>query len=178
MRLKTAFIICFVILFTASTAMAVPTNITVRVRAKDSKFIGTSVGGALVTIKDADTGKILAEGITVGTTGNTERIMITPAKRGVPLSDETSAKFTATIDINEPIHIEVRAYGPLSLRKSANTVSVTQLVFPGKHIISGDALMLELPGLIVDVVNPPGTVFIPEKNRVTLVEIQANVFML
>lgn len=49
---------------------AQPTKITVRAKAKDAKFIGTSVGGALILIRNADTGELLASGRTEGSTGN------------------------------------------------------------------------------------------------------------
>ena len=45
-----------IILICATSVMAVPTNVTVRVRTKDAKFMGSSIGGALITIRDADTG--------------------------------------------------------------------------------------------------------------------------
>jgi hypothetical protein len=123
-------------------------------REKDAKFLGTSMGGASVHIKDAQTGELLATGLTVGGTGDTARIMKTPVRRGVPLSDASAAKFTATIDIDEPHLIEVSAYGPMANPQAANAVSATQWVVPGKHITGGDAWMLELPGFAVDVMAP------------------------
>lgn len=113
--MKTLFI-TVVSLILAGTALAVPTDITVRVKSKDAKFVGSSMGGTLVTIKNVDTGELLAKGVTAGTTGNTDTIMKNPIKRGVPISDEKSAKYTATIDISEPTLVEVRAYGPLGQR--------------------------------------------------------------
>ena len=133
---------------------AVPTHITVKVKTKDAKFIGTSMGGALVTIKNVDTGELLAKGVTQGSTGNTKLIMKSDWKRGVPISTG-AAEFKATIDIDEPTLIEVSAYGPLAQRQSANKVTVTQWVVPGKDIVEGDALMVEVPGLVVDVLSPP-----------------------
>ena len=72
------------LLFISTSATAVPTHITVRVKTKDAKFIGTGIGGALVTIKDAETGEFLAKGVTEGTSGNTSLIMKTPKARGRP----------------------------------------------------------------------------------------------
>jgi len=138
----------------ASTALAVPTQITVRVKAKDAQFVGTSMGGVLVTIKDVRTGKVLARGNTAGGTGSSEKIMIAPRARSVPMSDGNSAKFAASIDIEEPTLIEVTAYGPLGHVNSANKVTATQWVVPGKGISEGDAWLLELPGYVVDVQEP------------------------
>ena len=144
-----------IILYANATTLAIPTTITVRVKSKDAKFVGTSMGGALITIEDVDTGKLLAKGTTTGTTGNTSTIMKTPITRGMPISDEKSSKYTATIDIDEPTLVKVTAYGPLAQRQSANKVSATQWVIPGKHITGGDAWMMELPGFVVDILTPP-----------------------
>lgn len=143
-----------IVIAAAPVALAVPTQITVRVKTKDAKFLGTSMGGARVTITDVQTGELLATGHTAGDTGNTARIM-SPSTRHEPLSDETAAHFTTTIELDEPRLLEVTAYGPLANLQAANTVSATQWVVPGKHITGGDAWMLELPGFVVDVLAPP-----------------------
>jgi len=36
----------------------------VRVLGKDSKFVGSSMGGARVILRDAETGEMLAQGVT------------------------------------------------------------------------------------------------------------------
>ena len=95
-----------------SAAKAEPTEIVVRVMAKDAKFIGTETGGAEITLRDADTGEVLAHGLTAGATGNTPKIMTSGHARRDVLSDETSAKFTTTIDIQRPRRISVTAVGP------------------------------------------------------------------
>jgi hypothetical protein len=46
----------------ALTARAEPTQLEVRVISKGAKFVGTSMGGVLITIRNADTGELLAEG--------------------------------------------------------------------------------------------------------------------
>ncbi len=143
------------VVFVWGTAQATPTDITVRVKTKDAKFLGSSMGGALITLTNADTGELLAKGVTAGGTGNTKLIMKTPVTRGVPIADEKAAKFAATIDIDEPTLIKVTAFGPLCQRQAANTVSATQWVVPGKHITAGNGWMLEMPGVIVDVLSPP-----------------------
>ena len=102
--------------------------------------------------------------------------MKTPIIQGMSISNDKSAKFTATLDIDEPTYIEITAYGPLAQRKSANRISVTQWVIPGKHIIEGDAMMLELPGLVVDVQSPP--THIKLEGLPQEVKIEANIAML
>jgi len=155
MKTRSIFLGLLVVLLTVTPTLAVPTDITVRVRAKDAKFVGDTMGGARVTIRDAETGELLAKGVTTGTTGDTSLIMKIVNPRGKPISDEKAAKFTATIDIDEPRLIEVSAYGPLANLQAANRVSATQWVVPGKHITGGDAWMIELPGFVVDVQAPP-----------------------
>lgn len=175
MRLNVIFAVLLAMLFAATTALAVPTHITVRVKTKDAKFLGTSMGGALVTITNAQTGEQLAKGVTEGSTGNTGLIMIRPHERGIPLSDERSAKYAATIDIDEPTQIAVTAQGPLSEPHAINTVQATQWVMPGKHINKGDALMLELPGLMVKLMSPvKGKTY----NKTDNIEIQTTVRMM
>ena len=143
------------VLFTYVTSHATPTTITVRVISKGAKFVGTSMGGAHITIRNNITRELLASGTTQGSTGNTEMIMKAAANRNSILSDDTSAKFTATIDITEPTWIEVTAFGPEAQLQSANRVSSTQWVIPGKHIDGGDAWLLELSGFAVDILSPP-----------------------
>ena len=49
-----------------AVADVVPTDIVVRAKARDAKFIGSSIGGAFIRIREADTGKVLAEGLLYG----------------------------------------------------------------------------------------------------------------
>jgi len=176
MKTKLIFLWLLIVIFSATTALAIPTNITVRVKTKDAKFLGTSMGGAQITIRDVFTGELLAKGRTVGTTGKTNRIMKAPVLRGKPISDETSAKLTVTIDINEPRFIEVTAYGPLGNLQAANRASATQWVVPGKHITGGDAWMIELPGFVVDVQAPP--THIKLKGIPQAIKIETNVILM
>jgi hypothetical protein len=57
-------------LFIASSLWATETTIIIRAKAKDAKFIGSSIGGAHVVVKHQLTGEILAQGKTEGSTGN------------------------------------------------------------------------------------------------------------
>jgi hypothetical protein len=84
--------------------------------------------------------------------------MKSPASRGIPLSDESTSKFTTTIDIDEPRFIEVTAYGPMAKLQAANKISATQWIVPGKHVTGGDAWIMELPGFVVDVQSLPATI--------------------
>ena len=133
----------------AGESLAEPTHITVRVIAKNAQYVGDLIEGAFVTIADADSGEMLAQGKTIGNAGNPKRTMQTPRKRGEPMAAEGDAKFVATLDIDEPRFLQVTAVGPLDERFSANRASATQWIVPGKHITGGDGWVLELAGLLV-----------------------------
>jgi hypothetical protein len=138
----------------SSPALAEQTKVTVRVISKGAKFIGDSMGGVAIKITDADTGEVLAAGTTKGNTGDTKRIMSAAPRKGETLATPGAAEFTATLNLEEPRRIQVTATGPEAQRQSAATVSSTQWVVPGKHIVEGDAWLLEMPGLSVSVLSP------------------------
>ncbi|TRO65753.1 hypothetical protein FGM01_07500 [Christiangramia sabulilitoris] len=145
------FILSF--LYLPTQAFSQETSVMIRAKAKDAKFIGSSIGGAKVLVKETLTGKILAEGITTGSTGNTEKIMKLDHKRGVDLSDNETAGFLAKLEIDEPKFVTVEVFGPVN-KKQAVVLSSTQLwVIPGKNI-TGDGIVLEIPGFIVDILSP------------------------
>jgi hypothetical protein len=153
-----------------------PTEVAVRVIGKDSKFIGTEMGGMRITLRDAHTGEFLATGVTVGGTGDTKRIMQPQGGRRARLADDTAAKFTATLDLGEPRLIEAEAYGPLAQLQAAHRVLSTQWVVPGRSLAGGDGWVLELPGFVVDVLAPPAHVRLPSGSRE--IELQATVTMM
>ena len=74
-------------------------KITVRVIARDGKFLGDDIGGARVTIRDAGTRQLLAEGITRGTSGpNGSRGMrCVSLRRGQPAPNAGASEFTASL---------------------------------------------------------------------------------
>ncbi len=140
-------------LFFSLSLHATETLLTVRVKARDAKFIGSSIGGAMVVVKDALTGEVLDRGKTRGSTGNTNLIMNVPYKRGSRISDDSAASFEALINIDEPTFITVEVHAPYN-RKQARVMSSTQLwMIPGKDI-TGEGLIIEVPGFVVDVVGP------------------------
>jgi len=129
------------------------TILTVRVKARDAKFIGSSIGGAEVFVRDARTGELLTSGTTKGSTGNTSLIMKTPLERGMRLSDEQTASFVATLDIDDPLLLTIEAFAPRNQRQAVAQASVQIWLIPGKHI-EGDGIVLELPGFVIDVLAP------------------------
>jgi len=147
------------LLLLPTVALATETRLVVRARARDGKFVGTSMGGALVVLRDAQTGQVLASGLTAGSTGNTQTLMKQPQARGAPLADEASAKFTAAVDLTEPRLVTVEVSGPQAQRQALATSSTQLWLLPGKHI-EGDGLILELPGFVIDVLAPQAHEFL------------------
>ena len=141
------------LLSTAVPAAAEPTSVDVFVLSRDAKFIGSGVGGARVTIADATTGEVLAQGVTEGGTGDTDLIM-GERPHGASLIEGDPAGFATTLDLAAPRRVVVTAYGPLDYPQSANTVSATQWLLPGKSA-GEQGWILELPGLIVNVHDTP-----------------------
>jgi hypothetical protein len=176
MKVIRAAVPALISLMCAHSALAEPTEIVIRVMAKDAKFVGTETGGAQITLSDADSGKVLAQGLTDGATGNTPKIMTDPRSRREVASDDKSAKFITVLDIQKPTRITVTATGPMIPKASAITVSSTQWVLPGKSVNGGDGWVLELPGFAIDLLEPlpkvtqlhGATVQIPIKAKVTM----------
>lgn len=150
------------------------TTVMVRVHSKDAKFIGSSIGGAKVIVKNEATGEILAEGITNGSTGDTEKIMQEPRKRGERLSDENTAGFLANLDISEPVFITVEAIAPVNKKQAAVRSSTQLWVIPGKNI-EGDGVVLEVPGFVIDILSPQTHERIQQQDEV---QITANVVLM
>ncbi|WP_017730137.1 hypothetical protein [Nafulsella turpanensis] len=147
------FILFLLTLLTALPLLAQPTTLVVRAKAKDAKFIGSSIGGARIIVRDAISGEILAEGFTEGSTGNTQRIMKDPQLRHQPLSDAGTAGFTARLDLERPTFVTVEGYAPWQQPQAMAKVSSQLWLIPGKDI-TGDGLVLEFPGFAVNVLAP------------------------
>jgi hypothetical protein len=128
-------------------AWAEPTTVTVRALSKDAKFIGTGMGGVKIRLIDARNGKVLAEGVTAGGTGDTDRLVVQPRVRQQKLSGEGDAAFTATLDIAEPTLVTLEARGPKDADPSIMVAS-TAWILPGQPVV-GDGWVVEFPGLVV-----------------------------
>lgn len=142
-----------VIALTFSQASAAETELIVRAKAKDAKFIGDSLGGAHVIIRDAVNRNILAEGKTSGSTGDTNLIMNVPIERGRAIADENTAHFLASIDIDEPTFVGIEVLAPSNHRQAQVRASTELWLIPGRHI-RGEGVVLEIPGFIIDVLEP------------------------
>ncbi len=158
--------------------MATATRIDVRVLARDGKFLGDDSGGAFVTIHDVHSGELLASGRTNGGSGPQD-LMSVCLKRSENLPVDGASLFSAQLLLERPRLLRVTATGPLASPQSANTVSATQWIYPGKDITGGKqggGLFLEIPGLVVQILNPPSH-FLP-KTAPPKINIRANVTMM
>jgi len=141
----------------ASADRAVPTTVTVHVRSNDAKLLQDPVGGARVTIRNAETGDVIAEGLQEGDSGSTERIMRQPHRRGENIyTTSGAASYTATLSLTEPTRIEVTAEAPLDYPQAMQSASKTLWVMPGQDI-TGDGIVLTVHGFIVEVLEPSGS---------------------
>lgn len=154
------------------------TAVTVRVLSRDAKFIGTSMGGARVTIRNASTGELLAEGVTTGSTGDTGRLMTDARERGEGLATPGAAAFEATLDLDRPTLLEITAYGPLAQLQSAVSASTTRWGIPAKGLDGGDGVVLELAGFAVDVLAPAAHQVLQGPDPSQEVEVLVNLTML
>lgn len=130
-------------------AHAEDTEIMIRAKANDSKFMGTSVGGLRVTVEDAETGELLDSGWINGDTGDTEILMKNPLKRGQRQTDESTAGYLASVDLDAPRLLRFRITGPYGYRQALQESSTTSWVVPGKDIL-GDGIIIGMNGFIVD----------------------------
>ncbi len=154
------------------------TTVIVRVKAKDAKFIGSSLGGAYVVIRNKANNSILAEGKTSGSTGNTDLIMKFPKERNAILTDDATAKFKATIDIDEPTFVSIEVLSPFNNKQAQTRVSSEFWMIPGKDIL-GDGIIMEVPGFIIDILQPRTHQYIPLKTiNGKPLQIQANIVMM
>lgn len=134
-----------------------PTAILVRVVAHGAMVLGREVGGARVTITDVETKQILAIGLQLGESGDQNQIMRTPHLMEEPLySSRASAAFTTTLELSRPTLVEIAAEGPLGYPASMRRASTTALLIPGQNL-TGDGIVIELYGYIIQIKNPkPG----------------------
>lgn len=133
----------------ATPAAAEPTMITVRAISKDSKFIGTSMGGVEVRLYEGYGEKLLAEGRIEGATGDTDLLMTTPLVRRAPMATRGDAAFVAVLDIDKPTLVRLEATGP-NKSPGAAAIQVTSMAWflPGRGT-TGDGWVVEFPGLAI-----------------------------
>ena len=166
-----------IVVFISTQLWGEETKLVVRVKAKDAMFIGTSMGGAQVVVRDSETDEILASGLTSGSTGNSKILMKEPHKRGVHLSDEAAAKFETSLNIAEPklIRIEVQAH--MAQKQAIVKASTEVWLLPGKHIL-GDGITIEVTGFALDVLEPQTDGVVKLQEGKAVIRVKAKMVML
>lgn len=132
---------------------ATETKIMIRAKARDAKFIGSSLGGAYVIVRNKVNQQILAEGKTSGSTGNTDLIMKGAKTRGTAITDSQTGGFLAKIELDEPTFVSIEVISPFNMKQAQATVSTELWLIPGKDIL-GEGIILEIPGYIIDILKP------------------------
>lgn len=128
------------------------TKLVVRAKAKDAKFLPATLG-VHVTIKNNMTGEVLAKGMAIGGSGNTELIMADAIRRGQQLADESTSKFETVLMLNEPVFVDIEVIASVNRKNGTRKVTTQTWLIPGKDI-KGDGLVVEIPGFIVDILSP------------------------
>lgn len=159
--------------FLFSISEAVQTKLVIRAKSKDAKFVGTKMGGALVVIKESETGRVLVEGLTAGETGDTGKIIKAPKTRFGQIADG-AAGFETVIDISEPTLITIDVSAPYMHKDNLIKSSTQMWLIPGKNI-TGEGIIIEVPGFSVDAHAPESAKL---ANGKAVITVQARIVMI
>jgi hypothetical protein len=104
----------------------------------------------------------------------------------IPVADPPSndaCRFDATLLLAAPRLVEISAYGPLAAPQSANRVTATTWIYPGCDLSPAgkervDGFLLEIPGLMVQVLNPPAHYLPTKPDPKQAIPLRANVTMM
>ncbi len=144
------------------------TCVVIRATSCDAKVIGSLVGGCRITVKHQITHEILAQGLQLGGSGNTETIMQQPRTRGdATFSAEGSAAYTAELTLTEPTPVEIIAEGPLAFPQALQRAVLTTWLIPSQDVAE-EGFLLELHGFIVDIMTPQSVDVLHSRDTVHL----------
>lgn len=174
------------------------TALLVRVQARGGKFLADDIGGAEVTVRDAETGEWLGGGVARGTDSGTlsaayaptasQCAVVTPGIPPAPplpppppiiqwlVASADTTGITLELDLARPTLLAVAARGPLGGLQSAQRVETTTWALPGQAIDQGPGLVIELPGLVVQVMSP--ATHLPIAALPSVVDFQVKVTMM
>lgn len=141
--------IALLCLLLAGHAAAAPTRVEVGVLAQGAKFIGDATGGARVRITERETGRLLAEGLTRGGTGDTGLIMGPDGGHYKSLISEGAAHFSAAIDLAEPTPVRITAIGPMDFPAAQAEADKTLWLLPGQDFTGANRILLSLSGYLI-----------------------------
>lgn len=145
------------------------TSVLVRVQAKGGKFLGPDAGYSQVTLKQADTGEVLAQGTASGGSGNLLAAFVPSATRAPVVTTQASgaqsllwlsampptipptAGFVAILDLDAPLLVSFTADALTDGAPNGHGVTETMWVTPGADLTAEPGMVLVIPGLIVKV---------------------------
>jgi hypothetical protein len=155
--------------------MATTTPMMIRVQAKGGKFLADDIGGAEVAVRDARTGQWLGGGRVQGPDSGTLQTTYVPSASlsavvtpGSPphvqwlVPGPTTSGLTVNLPLTQPTLLEIEVYGPLGGLQSAQRVVTHTWAVPGQPITQGPGFVVELPGLVVQVQQPPTHLELPK----------------
>lgn len=142
------------------------TQLLIRVQAKGGKFLGPDAGYSQVTLRNAATGAVLAEGLASGGSGTlsgsfspaaTRQTIVTPmwgTQNVLWLSatpGQPTAGLTASLELEEATLVEFTADALTDGAPNGHRVTQTMMVTPGADLAAEPGVVLVIPGLIVRV---------------------------
>lgn len=145
------------------------TRVLVRVQAKGGKFIGPDGGYALVTLREAVTGEILAQRIATGGSGQLSPTFSPGASREVVVTPtgwsdtvqwlsapagQSTAGLLATLDLHRPTLVEFSAETLANGIPNGHVVRQRMWLTPGLHLDEEPGVVLVMPGLNVQILAP------------------------
>ncbi len=166
------------------------TNVLVRVQAKGGKFLGPDAGYSRVTLRDAVSGTVLAQGLAQGDSGQlsggftpaaTRQAIVTaefgtqtllwlsatPEPPQSPPTHTTSAGLVAQLELDAPTLVEFTAEALANGVPNGHAVTQTMWVAPGADLRREPGVVLVMPGVNVQILTPSLTTPAGESLSVT-----------
>ncbi len=160
------------------------TTIMVRIQAKGGKYLGDDIGGAWVTIRNSQTGELLASGVTFGDSGSisnehvanaSQRAIVTPGNSPRihwVVASPTTSHFSAELALGHPAMLDITVYGAIGGLQTAHSAVATAWAVPGSDVIAD----IEISGLLVQILEPTTHLQLPKTG--SIVPLKANVAMM
>jgi hypothetical protein len=92
--------------------------------------------------------------------------------------DASTSCLLVSLPIARPTLLEITAFGPLGGLQSAHRATLTQWIVPGQTVDQGPGFIVEIPGLLVQVMQPQTHLTIPSTSLPYTVPLEANVAMM
>src|SRR5882724_1547015 len=148
--------------------MGTPTSILVRAQARGGKFLGPDIGYSYITVRDVASGRLLAQSIAAGDSGQLGPTLGPNVSSGVVLTKpltpnwlsatsgtpSPTAGFLATFDLEMPALIEISATSTPNGIPNQHMTTTRMWIYPGAQLTTEPGLILEVPGLNILILAP------------------------